>query len=98
MLVRPRVPALVLSQLLAESPQDLSAVGRAQRFQADRDSIPVDVEIPRGLKDLLDQLAAFLFGAAIVGTDRIKQRGLDAIGDDLYCVAEDLSLCLETEP
>jgi len=43
---------LALSQLLTESLQDMSTMGRAQRFQADRDDILTDVKVPRGLKDL----------------------------------------------
>ena len=83
--------------MLAKSYQDLSAMRRAQRFQGDGHSIPVDLEVARGLKDLLNELAAFVFTAAVVRTDGTEQRRLDTIGDDLYCVGENLALRFEAK-
>ena len=97
LLSRHGVQAMALSQFLAESPQDLSSVGRAQRLQGDRGGIPVDIEIPRGLENPLNQLAAFVFGAAAMGTDRTARRGPHGIGDDLHRVTDVLALNLQTE-
>ena len=57
----------------------MCAVGRAQRFQGDRDGIAVDFEVTGGLKDLLNELAAFVFTAAVVRADGTEERRLDSI-------------------
>lgn len=78
--MRPGVPAMWLSQLLEESRQDASAAVRAQRFQGDRDYIPADVEVSRGLRDFLNQLAPLLVSVAVMGMKTQGNRDSDPIG------------------
>src|SRR5206468_4430502 len=92
-----RVAAMLFVQGLAEFLQHSSPVGRTQRLQCYRDCLALDIEVARGLKDLLYELAPFLFCMPIMRTDQAKHCGLDPIRHNLYRIRQHLALGLETE-